>query len=471
MKRFTKLVAVLFIGALVGCGGGQVSDQPVVAAPRPVVTPPPVMQDTGAVRPERLHPDTSGGLEIPPAPYPDLSGVRLNELVRASPCDILPEYGQRVGTLAHPRGYPRWNNEENEMQYDSLNVALTPDSSVVYALRAGRTFENEVHDCQRLVVAEQEGLAFGALVGIFPLNFALRLPDIVFSVRPIPVATVYNWGDFNGQAEAYDPLGLQPEWNCLWLHRLNATGDQWRAAITNDVDRPCIYHERPTDFPLDVLRLHHPSDMPETARWGWDDQSEVQLLGVKCGSAWCWVGPPSQWQDNARELSGDPHITVPGWFDEQHLDLPASAGPDPLVPGPIAIVTPSEGFYHAAGQQRGTHLDRMTGFFRQAPDVAHIEIPGHSVAPPTYALKWGFRTLPVRVRMQVPPTGNNPWPNARSTYLRPDGNDGRSVAPTRISNAMHGALGSVRWRWHDTRSTVSLWSACGIGGKDCCDTN
>ena len=72
-------------------------------------------------------------------------------------------------------------------------------------------------------------------------------------MMPIPVATVYNWGDFNGQDESYPRLGIEHGWNCLWLE--NAGHDRWRAAITNDVARPCAYHHAPSNFPLDVLRL------------------------------------------------------------------------------------------------------------------------------------------------------------------------------------------------------------------------
>lgn len=456
MNPFTKLIPIVLAGTIVACGTR--TDEPVTREPRP---------DPSAL----IDLDTAREFVMPPAPDPRLNRRQLNDLVRESPCDILPEYGSRVGSLAHGQGYPRWNPADMEIQYDSGNaeVANTPDPSVVHALTGGTTFENEVHDCQRLVLMEGGSAVFGPLVGIFPIDVSMHMPDAVFSIAPIPAATVYNWGDFDGQPERYARLGIEHEWNCLWLY--NAGHDRWRAAITSDVAGPCLHHTQPTTFPLDVLRLQHRSGTPRTARLGWDERSGVQLLGVKCGRAWCWVGPGGLWQDDARLLTGDAHTTVPGWFDEQHLDIPGTAGTDPVVPGPYAVVAPTQQFHDAAARQHGSVDDEMTRFFRERPVIAQIDLPGfRGTIPPTYATKWGSRELPVRLRIAVPQSGSDPWPNAMSTFLRPDGRVGRSVAPIRVNGTAHAALGAVRWRWHDTDSTVSVWSPCGVGGKDCCDT-
>lgn len=406
-------------------------------------------------------------ISVPPVPppvvVPGLAPTPTN-LVRLSPCDVLPEFNvpATVGTIAHPNGYPRRAGEA--IIYNVGHPEPTPDPVVVEGVTQGSSYENEVHDCQRLVRIAGADSSFGPLVGILPLDSAMALEDTAFD-DGVPVATVYNWGDFHGNALPYSPLSVGPGWNCLWLRRNSATS--WSAAITPDAPDACFARTAPAsgDYTLDVLRALHTDTIPRTARWGWDALTMVHHIGVKCGSAWCWVAPSFglDWV----ELSGPPHTTIPGYFDEQHLAVPE--GTDSITPGPYARVTPTDLFFAASLEQhRQPRIEIMRTFFQTDQPVAEIEIPGLSGATPApYATRWGGTARPVTMTMGVNPVGN---PIPRSSFIRPDGSIGRTVNPRVINGVLHAAVGAVRWRWHDTVGTESIWSACGVNGTDCCDT-
>lgn len=440
-----RLLAPIVIAAgLSACGVRPGPDsEPVGAEPPPVASVAPAPEGVGTPTPTPAPPEA------------------LAALVRESSCDILPETGEIVGSLAHDRGYPRWTGQV--IVFDSVSPHMTPDPLVVDALTAGTTYENEVHDCQRLVVERDGAVRFGPLVGILPLDPAMEFRDTDF-VGGKAIATVYNWGDFGGNPEEYQPLAIGDGWNCLWLRR---DRDSWRAAMTLDEPAPCL--ERPSpdsaDYTLDVQRALHRDAMPKTARWGWNERHSVQLIGVKCGSAWCWIGPESLGMAESINLVGPPESTIPGYFDEQHLPVPGRNG---ITPGPIGVVTPTPAFHRLAQLQLQNPLLNIIGArMLFGISVARIDIPGLlGPTPEPYASRWGSQQRPVTLglRMQGFP------PGLRSTFRDVGNNPVRTVVPTTLHNQAHASVGAVRWRWHDTSRTVSIWSGCGVRGQDCCDT-
>lgn len=396
------------------------------------------------------------GLESPPPP-----AVPVEELVRQSPCDILPEGRPVVGQLAGPHGYPRWNG--SVIVRDPSGVNRSPDANVIHNLTGGPTFENEVHDCQRLVLVTGSALAFGPLVGLLPLDGAMALTDLDFS-GGVAAATVYNWGDFHGKPEAYAPLGIDPGRNCLWLRRDTETS--WRAALVALPTGPCSTQSRPATsaYTLDVQRALHAGPMPRTARWEWDEADATHVMGIKCGSAWCRVGRAALWQADTVHLAGNAQATIPGYFDEQHLAVPDGSGG--IIPGPVGVLTPTATFFTLAQNQANSPTDVMGPAFATGLEVATLTLAdATATTPPTYEAKWGLRQGPITLHLQIVPGGVE-----RSTFTGPTGSQGHSVTPVRIPNTLHASVGSVRWRWHDTATTASIWSACGVKGMDCCDT-
>lgn len=395
--------------------------------------------------------------------------VPVEVLLRQSPCDVLPENGPIVGTLAHSSGYPRWNG--HSVVTNPANPHMKPDTNVIRSLTGARMFANEIHDCQRLVIEADDTLAYGPLVGVLPLHDAMLLGDADFGVDRV-VASIYNWGGFHKQPLKYDPLEIQDGRNCLWLRHDASLG--WRAALTAHAQGPCFSHTAPSTslYTLNVQRALHAGPMPATARWEWHEADSVHIIGIKCGSAWCRISPSATVLPQTVQLpAGDPHATIPGYFDEQHLAVPGgSAG---IVPGPLAVVTPTDTYFSVSRAQlaeleSNSGKDVMSPALASGLDVATIALNDTTQpVPSTYEKAWALDLTPITLRLRMVPGSAS---SDTSTFYGRGGARGRSVPPIRIDNTLHAPLGAVRWRWHDTASTESLWSACGVKGMDCCDT-
>lgn len=396
--------------------------------------------------------------------------VPVDNLVHLSPCDILPENKPVVGSIAHPNGYPRWNGNAIEM---GRVPRLKPDTNVSRNLIDDTTFANEVHDCQRLVVEEGDTLAFGPLVGLLPLKRAMTLTDAEF-LAPQAVATVYNWGGFHGENQEYDSLGIEHRRNCLWLHE---TAGAWRAAMTQLPHGSCSSESPPGGnlYTLDVQRAVHAGPMPATARWEWSEPDSLHMIGIKCGSAWCRIGSQHLGLADSVDLPpADARSTIPGYFDAQHLAVPG--GRHGIIPGPLAMITPTDTFFAVSQTQlrinhAGSNTDVMGPAFEAGLQVATIVLlnPADAV-PPTYQYQWGVDQTPVTLNLTMVVKPSAPMSIDTSTYFDRTGKRGRSMRPVRIDNAVHAPLGAVRWRWHDTATTESIWNGCGNKGMDCCDT-
>ena len=108
--------------------------------------------------------------------------------------------------------------------YPCDKVTQIPESLAI-ALTGGPTFENEAHDCQRLVlVAGGDSLRFGPLVGVFPLDTGMEN-----DFRGGPLATIYNWGSDGGQdsyAELNIPSAAQDPWTLSQAQRVRSGSDK-----------------------------------------------------------------------------------------------------------------------------------------------------------------------------------------------------------------------------------------------------
>lgn len=442
-----------------------------------------------------------------------LSGctIPIVEQAELSPCDVRAETAHKdsiIGTLASRQGYPRlavripwlWEElvyEDTIRSEAGRQTLMVPDQRVVIALTGGTTYENEVHDCQRLVTSSGERLAFGPLVGLMPLDQAMdsAITDADFTAG-LPVATIFNWGDFVGDEVAYEPLGIKDGWSCLFLRQFGQ--DDWRAAVlvNPDDDTPCYRHEAPADaapYTLAVQRLTYPGAvMPPTARWGFDHGSNEHTMGVKCGSAWCTISRPDVvngapvWTLPSVDLSGaDPRTSIPGYSDAQHLAVYVHGV---LEPGPWGEIAPASGFFQRAMSQIGDHqTDYFDADFKVGLAVADLmlrdphPIEGFGPYQDKFGLYQGRSTLSIQTRGPLPDTPQRYTALTASALLTTtgiqasynDSNDNSVAARsvTYIPQTEHAATGAVRWRWHDTRGSESAWSCCNKMCEACCDSN
>jgi len=187
----------------------------------------------------------------------------------------------------------------------------------------------EFHDCQRLVL---ENGKYGPLVAIFASS---RLPIIsdATATQAVALATIYSYdGD-------YPLLGIRQGFSCLYFLRGGAGGPAYRAFMVKSGNEKCdpAITALPTDSrELRVIMTTPGSadeDYPPVARWDWN--GAFQYIGIKCGAAWCSVGPlNSGWaaQDPRPAPPGTAapaamRFSVKGWHD--HQLLAPSTGHDP----------------------------------------------------------------------------------------------------------------------------------------------
>lgn len=356
---------------------------------------------------------------LPPAPdgpgagfvFPP--GDSTERLIRLSPCDSIP-----------------------------------PVQLAVLALTGGHTFENEIHDCQRLALRTGAGsLAYGPLTGVFPLDAAMALQDDTeFGSGPVVVATIFNW-DARAALGEYLPLNIRGYWSCLWLRRDSTT---WQGAIRG-TDVPCDSANAPPPgaWVLAVQRANPGGDLPPTARWGWATDS-THYIGIKCGTAWCSVG-----QAGFKPVASSVGLE-PGWYDEQHIAVEQGGV---LVPGPWAVIYPSDSLI---ALRAVTDTARLRVIFESPLHVATIEVIGaDSAAVSPYGRKFnlefegGVGTSDILLQLA----------DANRVWFRNKTTTSTVVTPHYMPAERHAAPGTVRWRWHATDETG--WISCKSG---CCDS-
>lgn len=147
----------------------------------------------------------------------------------------------------------------------------------------------------------------------------------------------------------YKPLGIEKNFNCLYIYPKSGEPDGLEAKVVpvGLVDSLCTLSKMPSG-PGTVLAVSRHSmsggkadDYPPVARWDWDSTHSTHYIGIRCGDAWCEVGPKylapdalvsSVWQKERLGASkAQRHVSeVKGWYDEQRLALPAPGSPSSL---------------------------------------------------------------------------------------------------------------------------------------------
>lgn len=198
----------------------------------------------------------------------------------------------------------------------------------------------EFNDCQKFIIKDPAGgrLTYGpSLMAVFASD---RLDSISFdppSDSVLAAAEVLNYST----TFVYPALGIKPYFNCLYVY--GAHGQLRAKMFPVGVDEAlCQKGYPPTDIPgheLAVREMHipgfdKPGDYPAVARWDWDARNSVQYIGLRCGNAWCEIGPGTPEDASTPAFtSSAPYATpafasaenrvrsIKGWYDEQLLAI------------------------------------------------------------------------------------------------------------------------------------------------------
>lgn len=338
---------------------------------------------------------------------------------------------------------------------DAATIAAIADSVLSPLLTGIGHVENEVMDCQRLVMSTGPNGSYGPLAALFPMDGTLAQPRAAFAT-PQPAVTTYSWGGdaAKGYADSYPELEITQGAACVWLRNSADAADGWQAAIASGA--PCGSATAPADaaFNHPVFERTYPdtgpNDYPRTARWEWDLSGARQFIGVKCGDAWCGVMAAGSAAPRTQPLVGGdlaPRESVPGWSDAQHLAIYDSAAAR-ARPGPWGALVAF------AGMQKDS-ISWSEGIF-----AAHIRVEGATSDPGHQRyLDWffldpysGFSAGEFILRF--PGQYDEAWYEAGPMRRR----QAKRVqyAPTSPHQ-----VGTVRWRWEETGERI--WTFCPSG--------
>lgn len=358
----------------------------------------------------------------------------------------------------------------------------------------------EYNDCQRMV--NGDAVSYGSLAAVFVARDIETLEQRVRAAgtQALAAATVY------GIDGGYDTLGVRRGMNCLYMWQ--SAPDHWQARMVPVAGRgaACL---QPIDrgstagTALEVERTPLPdiagARLPAAARWEWNAKKH-QVIGIRCGNAWCQVGPagfdptgPAAFTDadltSLRDwLSSAPFrrfannrldlarlrlmTDVPGWSDEQDLG-PAAGGGGPI--GLRARVIPHPASDRTDDAVAFRNVWRITAFVWMPEPAGDAQ----QAALDAYTTKFGYRTgwnaiaLCAGTQCRAPAGLECPAPDAAHGESMWFGRvDSPGAAPKYFCALRRGhrdpthsphVVGTARWRWRAADETT--WSKCTAG---CC---
>ena len=193
-----------------------------------------------------------------------------------------------------------------------------------------------------------------------------------------------------------------------------------------------------------------PADYPKTARWEWDLNSSKQLIGVKCGDAWCGVLAAGAGAPRTEPLLGGAAVareSVPGWSDAQHLAV----------------------------------FDSVAWHARPGPWASLVSYPGLQAESPP----WTEGLMAARIRVYGTPADSGHERFVERFYLQPNDGFARGDMILRFPGLQDEAwyqqgpmrrrqakriqyaptpphqVGAARWRWREEGETI--WIFCPSG--------
>ena len=374
----------------------------------------------------------------------------------------------------------------------------------------------EYNDCQRLIVATANALAYGPVASIFVRYNAHSLfyrpaaanggsarvlnPDVAtppppaIIVRTEMVGIIYADGD-------YAPLGIKKGYDCLtfqWKVSLDATVpidpsalSAWVTPVGNTPNCSTVQpganapaqHALKVSTVMSTNRLY---SIPQVSRWDWDTLAKVHYISMICPTGWCEISQPLPAYRPSRVYPAvgwlaavDQHVTTQkGWYDEQLIADPYGGTSPRLtankVVGTVFPVGDLEGRTIAAYRGKG---------WQQA---AWVSLSDDS---PAYFRKYGFKKNPA--------PGASASVNAIALCFAQTSNSGECGAnkpACAVVDSVHGGRwyakvtnagerdrlfcvayrpspfaevqppGVVRWRW--TLKDETIWISCPSG---CCE--
>jgi hypothetical protein len=368
---------------------------------------------------------------------------------------------------------------------------------------AGRTTNvPEFHDCQRLIDAA--GNAYGPMAAVFAAESVTTLKlKAITQQEARSFVEVYAEGD-------YSPLGIKRGFNCLFLYstpepraRMVPVGaNEARCSQpfdATDESAPGLTLEvRKVLGSTDLANLKE-EDIPPVARWDRDVEHRQHYIGVKCGSAWCEIGPEGFTTSQNMELkaganipnAAKPMVLVKGWYDRQRLAVINTAGriePSSLwgtvIPDPDLekyVVTPG-GQYSLFGTWRRAAYVAISADhdeYSQKLNLTKAAMPWEVGPIGTQILNrieicQGAKAQCIPVGVTPPAKCDGPTsarPAAATWWVKITSVSGTKPSTTRYSCMVfrkHPDLsripGTVRWRWHPQDEVI--WIRCPEG---CCE--
>lgn len=227
-------------------------------------------------------------------------------------------------------------------------------------LAGDRSNVPEFHDCQRFLIGGDGGRPFeyDSLYAIFAADHfhQQELADSTDTLSYSSNKRGWPSGEILSYGGRYTTLGIEPDFNCLYLWRELAS---WKARMVpigtheQSCDRPLSDPARASGTELEVRPYSDDKasseDYPEAARWDWDSVHLKQYIGLRCGASWCEVGAkgfaPSAFLARQPVFVSAPgpnpttgerkrNWTIKGWYDQQLLAAWDSVRHKP-VPGRV----------------------------------------------------------------------------------------------------------------------------------------
>lgn len=389
------------------------------------------------------------------------------------------------------------------------NDSMPPDSVFISSFPLIGEIANipEYHDCQRFILpakdqnAPGQGHRYGPLVAVWAAH---RLDTLLIPLPPrgsgIAAAIIYNF-----DREEYRPLRLRSGFSCLYLMPDQLT-TRWQAKI-----EPMGLSAKDCNLPREwgtingaelavtsetLPRGLNPDDLPPVARWGWDQTSGKQYLGIRCGDLWCDLSDGSFIpsitaqmtsfsatnvnsvinpmptavsipQASRREIQRT--LAVKGWYDEQILAL-RDPNTKQLVPSGITGIA----FPHPA-------LDRLSkrSVASPTPDLTGTWIPSAYILvsadyPGKVHLFQGLNEIWLcqgsTAECAIPAVPANCSSHDMSwARIVPDPSKGgpQYHCVKRMTHSPDIPAGTVRWRWSELDE--QQWVRCPTTG--CCTVN
>ncbi|MEO5511092.1 MAG: hypothetical protein ABIV28_06540 [Longimicrobiales bacterium] len=300
---------------------------------------------------------------------------------------------------------------------------------------------NEVHDCQRLIT----GTTLGPLVAILVDTARSRTGSFGNGV----VADILNYDE-----APYAYLSIKPALSCLWIQKgTEEDGSDWVAAVR----QPVVTGGCPSETfngapdPATVLIVKRMKQIgggvyPTTGRWMWDSIGHNQFIGIRCGDAWCEMGPKGYKSHTV--ITNE--RSVPGWYDQQMMTYLPQGSTTLTLSNLFGTIRPASGIGSSnPTSSSGAH-------------VANLEFDGTDAAAlAAFRTKFGFsgNRGPLNFRIASPVPGDTATRRFRM------GNSGAWKKLVYNPHTQHAGKRIVRWAWSETDEMA--WFPCDVG---CCRT-